>query len=208
MLAKGSAPFVVVPASLAALAAAGIFLAWAYWQYFALCLVIMAGLAAFSAFFFRDPERKVGDGIVSPADGRVMDVRQADGLLKIAIFMGPQDVHVNRAPMDCTVVSVERKEGPHLPAYSKESERNAAVRWTLSTSVGEVVLWQITGAFARRIVPFVGEGAKLRKGERIGMIRFGSRVDVELPAGAARPAVKVGDIVRAGATKLASGVRP
>ena len=208
MLAKGSAPFVVVPAVLAALTAAGFFLAWAYWQVFAACVILLAVLAAFSAFFFRDPERKVGDGIVSPADGRVMDVRQADGVLKVAIFMGPQDVHVNRAPMDCTVVRVERKEGPHLLAYSKESDKNAAVRWTLSTSMGEVVLWQITGAFARRIVPFVGAGAKLRKGERIGMIRFGSRVDVELPAAAIRPAVKVGDVVRAGTTKLASGVRP
>jgi len=208
MLAKGSAPFVVVPAVLATLAALGIFLAWAYWQPFTVCFVILAGLAGFSAFFFRDPERRVGDGIVSPADGRVMAVQQGEGKLRIAIFMGPQDVHVNRAPMDCTVVRVERKEGPHLPAYSKESDRNAAMRWTLSTSAGEVVLWQITGAFARRIVPFVGEGAKLRKGERIGMIRFGSRVDVELPAGSARPAVGVGDIVRAGTTKLASGVRP
>jgi phosphatidylserine decarboxylase len=160
-------------------------------------------LALFLANFFRDPERTPGHGLVSPADGVVTEVREAeDGGSIVVIFMNVHNVHVNRAPCDGTVVRRAYQAGSHLPAWSKESERNERMTWDLDTPHGPVRVVQVAGLLARRIVPYLEQGARVRKGERLGIIRLGSRVDVHLPPGV-EPAVKVGERVLAGSSTLA-----
>lgn len=154
-------------------------------------------------FFFRDPERSVGDGVVSPADGRVLEVADDGERIRISIYMGPLDVHVNRSPVEGRIASIRHFEGGHRLAFSKDSPLNERVVWTIESPLGEVELVQIAGAFARRIVPYLKEGERVQKGERIGLIRFGSRVDLSLPRlPTLSPRVKVGDRVRAAATTL------
>ncbi|MCX2971581.1 phosphatidylserine decarboxylase [Streptomyces sp. TRM70308] len=160
-------------------------------------------LAAGMLWFFRDPERDIADGrVISPADGVVQSIMPwQDGRTRVAIFMSPLNVHVNRAPMAGTVASVEHVPGGFVPAFNKESEHNERVVWHFDTELGDVEMVQIAGAVARRIVPYVPQGAKVEQGERIGLIRFGSRVDVYLPQGV-EPAVEVGQATTAGVTRL------
>ena len=108
---------------------------------------------------------------------------------RIAIFMSPLDVHVNRSPISGTIVKMEhrsgkgRKRGPHVPAYRKESEYNERVRTVIQTPDGETIeVTQIAGSLARTIIPWKFEGEKLSRGERYGMIRLGSRVDIRVPS--------------------------
>jgi phosphatidylserine decarboxylase len=167
------------------------------------CL-IGAGATALSAAFFRDPERSPrATSLLAAADGRVTAIdRRDDGRWRIATYMSLRDVHVNRAPADGVVRSVERHRGGHLPAFDKDSERNERLRWTLDTAHGELEIVQIAGVLARRIVAYRVPEDRLRRGERIGLIRFGSRVDVILPPGLT-PSVAVGDRLRAGESSLA-----
>ena len=164
-----------------------------------------AGATALTVAFFRDPERsRAGRDLLAPADGRVTAVdRGADGRWRIATYMGLRDVHVNRAPADGVVRSIEHHPGGHLPAFDKDSERNERLRWKLDTPHGELEIVQIAGTLARRIVPYRAPGDRLDRGERIGLIRFGSRVDVILPPGLT-PAVARGERLRAGESRLAS----
>lgn len=163
-------------------------------------LLVVAG---FFAYFFRDPERPIANGIVSPADGKVTSVEEAeDGGQVVVIFMNLHNVHVNRAPCDATVRRREHRPGSHLPAWSKGSDRNERMTWDLDTPHGDVRVVQIAGLLARRIVPYIQAGERVRKGDRMGIIRLGSRVDVHLPPGWT-PAVKVGELVLAGTTTLA-----
>lgn len=201
-LARGTAHWVAVPAllALAALAAA-VALPGAGWAWGAFFGALLA--TVFLANFFRDPERPLGEGIVSPADGVVTEVREAeDGGSVVVVFMNVHDVHVNRAPCDGVVRRRAHHPGSHLPAWKKESDRNERMTWDLDTPFGDVRVVQIAGLLARRIAPYVEQGARVRKGERLGIIRLGSRVDVHLPAGVAA-AVRVGDRVRAGSSTLA-----
>lgn len=170
----------------------------------AACLTA-AGATALSAAFFRDPERRAGVGdVLAPADGRVTAVDpRDDGRWRIATYMSLRDVHVNRAPADGVVRSLEHRPGGHLPAFDKDSDRNERLRWAVDTDHGELEIVQIAGALARRIVPYRVPGDRLRRGERIGLIRFGSRVDVVLPSGVT-PAVAIGDRLRAGESRLAA----
>ena len=115
--------------------------------------------------------------------------------------MAVWDVHVNRAPLDGVVRSLEHRPGGRRPAFHKDSDRNERMEWVVDTAVGELGLVQIAGAFARRIVPYVEPPEAIRRGDRIGLIRFGSRVDVVLPAGV-EPAVRVGQRMRAGRTRI------
>jgi len=163
----------------------------------------LLAVAAFFAVFFRDPVRPVGRGIVSPADGRVRDVGVEGDRLRISVFMNVTNVHVNRAPIDATVESVHAEGRGYRAAYRSDSEHNVRRVYRLSTAVGPVELVQIAGAVARRVVPFVHDGATVRKGDRIGMIVLGSRVDLVLPAARVRPVVAVGDRVVAGVTTVA-----
>ncbi|WP_328471005.1 phosphatidylserine decarboxylase [Streptomyces sp. NBC_00448] len=160
-------------------------------------------LTAGMLWFFRDPERKITEGgVVSPADGVVQSVMPwKDGRTRVAIFMSPLNVHVNRAPLSGTVTSVEHVPGGFVPAFNKESENNERVVWHFDTEIGDVEVIQIAGAVARRIVPYVPRGCKVEQGERIGLIRFGSRVDVYLPEGVGS-AVEVGETMTAGVTRL------
>lgn len=160
-------------------------------------------LAAGMLWFFRDPEREIADGrVISPADGVVQSVMPwKDGRTRVAIFMSPLNVHVNRAPLTGTVSSVEHIPGGYVPAFNKESEHNERVVWHFDTDLGDIEMVQIAGAVARRIVPYVPRGCKVEQGERIGLIRFGSRVDVYLPAGV-EAGVEVGQHTTAGVTRL------
>ncbi|SDO49145.1 phosphatidylserine decarboxylase [Actinacidiphila guanduensis] len=160
-------------------------------------------LTAGMLWFFRDPEREITDArVVSPADGVVQSIMPwKDGRTRVAIFMSPLNVHVNRAPLSGTVASVEHIPGGYVPAFNKESEHNERVVWHFDTEIGDVEVVQIAGAVARRIVPYVPRGCKVEQGERIGLIRFGSRVDIYLPEGV-EPAVEVGQKTTAGVTRL------
>ena len=162
----------------------------------------LLGFAAFTLWFFRDPDRRPpARGVVSPADGKVSVVREEDGRLRVGVFMGPQHVHVNRAPLGGTVEDVDHRPGAHRPAFTKDSARNERVR----IDFGDHAVVLIAGAFARRITPYVGMGDPVDRGERIGHIAFGSRADVVLPRGYGRSTLEVdiGDRVRAGETVLA-----
>lgn len=160
-------------------------------------------LAAGMLWFFRDPEREITQGrVISPADGVVQSIMPwGDGRTRVAIFMSPLNVHVNRAPLAGTVTSVEHVPGGFVPAFNKESEHNERVVWHFDTELGDIELVQIAGTVARRIVPYVSQDAKLEQGERIGLIRFGSRVDIYLPQGV-EAAVEVGQTTTAGVTRL------
>lgn len=169
----------------------------------AVAAVPATALAAGMLWFFRDPERELGEGrVLSPADGVVQSVVPwPDGRIRVAIFMSPLNVHVNRAPLAGTVASVEHIPGGYVPAFNKESEHNERVVWRFASELGDVEMVQIAGAVARRIVPYVPQGCKVEQGERVGLIRFGSRVDVYLPEGI-EPAVEVGQRTTAGVTRL------
>ncbi|MDR2946962.1 MAG: phosphatidylserine decarboxylase family protein [Candidatus Adiutrix sp.] len=148
-------------------------------------------LTAFVVWFFRDPERPTppeGFGL-SPADGRVIRVENvADNpythgpAKKVSIFMNVFNVHVNRIPLDGRLAEQNYYPGLFVNAsFDKASEHNERNALVLDTAEGRVALVQIAGLVARRIVSWVGEGEELRRGQRFGMIRFGSRVDLYLP---------------------------
>jgi phosphatidylserine decarboxylase len=171
-----------------------------------------AVLGAFFAYFFRDPERVVpaDDGlVVSPADGKVMIAGPADGRWsppgdwqQITIFLSPMDVHINRTPVDGLVTRVEYRPGKFLPAYKDDAGGNELNEIWLDHHGDMVVVRQVVGILARRIVCRVEEGQTLARGERIGLMKFGSRMDVFLPAHA-EVTVRVGQHAVAGETVLA-----
>lgn len=165
-------------------------------------LAIMGASAAVCSFF-RDPQRQPGEGVVlAPADGVISAVeRERDGRLRIATFMRLQDVHVNRAPVTGTVRELHHRPGGYRPAFHKGSDLNERLEWTIDTALGQLRIVQIAGLVARRIVAYCEPGEHIERGQRIGMIRFGSRVDVILPAGIV-PGVGVGQRVCAGRTRL------
>ncbi|MUL43489.1 phosphatidylserine decarboxylase [Streptomonospora sp. PA3] len=198
-LARGSAPW-LLPAF--ALVTALVVASFALW-WMALPAAAAGALALAMVWFFRDPERvAAGAGLACAADGVVQFIdAQPDGRTRVAVFMNPLNVHVNRAPLEGVVTRIEHRPGGFRPAFDKDSERNERVIWTFQTEIGEIEVVQIAGAMVRRIVPYLAEGQQVEKGQRIGLIRFGSRVDVYLPAGIA-PAVEVGQKVRAGETRL------
>ena len=171
--------------------------------------VVLAVVAAAVAGFFRDPKRVSPDGegiVVSPADGKVVSVDDvSDGAgRRLSIFLSPLDVHINRAPMNGRVADVRYQTGHFLAAYkgkaSDENERNAI---ELVDDAGTTLrIVQIAGFLARRIVCDVGRGDPLKRGERFGMIMFGSRVDLFLPRDATVE-VHPGQRVRGGETIVA-----
>ncbi len=171
-----------------------------------------AALSAFFAYFFRDPERRVPADpglVVSPADGRVVIAGPSDGRWsppgdwqQITIFLSPMDVHMNRTPVDGRVTRVEYRAGKFLPAYKEDANQNELNEIWIDHQGEPVVVRQIVGVLARRIVCRVVEGQTLARGERIGLMKFGSRMDVFLPA-RAEVLVRVGAHVVAGETVLA-----
>ena len=183
------------------------------WSGYTILAVLAWLVVAFIAQFFRDPARTIPQGekaVLSPADGRVVLVEKARDpfldrdALKISVFMNVFNVHSNRSPVDGTVVNRWYHAGSFLnaalPKASLENERNAL---HLRTASGQdVTCVQIAGLIARRILCYVEPGATVKRGQRYGFIRFGSRVDVYLDP-AAQPRVAVGDTVAATATIVA-----
>ena len=198
------------------LAVAGLVLSAVFFWY----LVPLFALAlGFVLFFFRDPERRVpsaAEALVSPADGKVVqmdDVEEPEFLgqraHRIAIFMSPLDVHVNRAPCDGEVESVAHRPGGFTGAYKAEaSAQNERTSLLLRPAAGgrtRVLVRQIAGLVARRIVCDAVVGDRLARGQRFGMVKFGSRAEVYVPvASGFQCAVRVGQRVRAGETILGS----
>ncbi len=162
-------------------------------------------LAVFVAFFFRDPERNFvvkGGEILSPADGKIVSIRKDQGQDAISIFLSVFNVHINRAPVGGKITQIQYSKGKFLAAFderaSTENERNSI---TIDHDGKPVRFVQIAGLIARRIVCWKQEGETLAPGERVGLIKFGSRVDVFFPPGATLR-VKMGDQVKAGETVL------
>lgn len=180
-MAREGLPFIAAGALLVGLS-------WlAGWGFVALLLL---AVTAWMVWFFRNPVRLVPRGaglVVAPADGRVVRVLEPQaGRPSVGIFMNVFDVHVNRLPVDGEVTSVEYTPGAYLNAsLDKASEHNERNRVTMRTPGGhEVTFVQVAGLVARRIACWVKAGARGRAGDVFGLIRFGSRVDVHLPAGA------------------------
>ncbi len=177
---------------------------------------IGAILTAWCAYFFRDPVRvtPLREGLViSPADGIVSSVGRfapppelglsVAPMLRISVFMSVFDCHVNRAPLTGRILKIAYKPGLFLNAdLDKASEDNERNGFIIETAAGQIGVVQIAGLIARRIVCFVREGETLSVGDRLGLIRFGSRVDVYLPEGAT-PLVSIGGKAVAGETPLA-----
>ncbi|HLW84140.1 MAG TPA: phosphatidylserine decarboxylase family protein [Candidatus Sulfotelmatobacter sp.] len=167
-------------------------------------------LAAFFLWFFRDPERTIpqDDGaVVSPGDGKVTDVSQvtlgSEKLTRISIFLSVFDVHVNRSPIAGTIREIRYRRGRFLNAMNHASaDHNEQNIVTVESDGQRVVFKQIAGLLARRIVFNPKVGDRVERGQRVGLIKFGSRVDVLFDATAA-PQVKVGDRVKGGASVLA-----
>lgn len=165
------------------------------------------GFVALFLWFFRDPRRKpprVEAVVVSPADGRIIEAnRQPNGRQHVAIFLSLFNVHVNRAPVSGRIVSVIRRHGSYLPAFAaRAAERNARVDVVCETEFGGVRWRQVSGMLARRIACRLQRGDDVIQGERFGLIYFGSRMDVFLPA-SSDLTVRIGDQVRAGETIIA-----
>lgn len=175
--------------------------------------LFFGAVTCFIVFFFRDPDRVIPteDGaVVSPADGKVVEVRVVsesdvarEKMLKVSVFMSVFNVHVNRIPTDGTVVDISYYPGrffsANLDKASKDNERNA-----VSLDIGSgrrLAVVQVAGLIARRIVCRIHKGDHLRRGQRFGMICFGSRLDVYLPSDT-KPAVSVGDRILAGTSIL------
>ena len=175
--------------------------------------LLLLVLALFFVFFFRDPERTVTggrDAVLSPADGRVMVAGAPTGQAfpagewrQVSIFLSPMDVHVNRMPIGGRVTKVEYHQGRFLPAYKHEAgDLNEYTEVWLDHEGQTIVVRQIVGVLARRIVCRTQVGATVEAGDRFGVMKFGSRMDLFLPPTAVIQ-VKVGDKVRAAITVLA-----
>lgn len=181
------------------LLAAAILFALFGWYLAVVPLVILAG---FVLFFFRDPDRVIPsdpDALVSPADGKVIRVLPEEGVTRVVIFLSVFNVHVNRAPVAGTVEECRHQPGKfHLAFDDRASLENEQ----LVFRIGGLRFALIAGLVARRIIPWKQVGDQVRKGDRIALIRFGSRVDILIPAGAAIQ-VAVGDRVRAGSSIIA-----
>jgi len=178
-----------------------------HWYVAAAVLVL---LAAFVFSFFRDPERMIPSepgAVVSPVDGCVVVVTNEKNAgrpgKRVSIFLAVWNVHVNRSPAAGTITNLEYGPGKFLGAMreraSVENEQNV---FTLSTEAGEMVFKQIAGLIARRVVSWKKTGEKVARGERIGLVRFGSRVDLWVPK-EAEILVKVGENVKGGSSVLA-----
>jgi len=175
--------------------------------------ILPASMAAFLAWFFRDPERfppEGREGWVSPADGRVVEIYSTEHPFTgrctvLGVFMSPLDVHVNRMPCNGTLSFMEYVPGKKLMAFNpKASLENERFMMGFDAVEGRGMTVQVAGFLARRIVCSRQKGETLSRGERFGMIKLGSRVDLYLPEGML-PAVKMGEKVRSGETVM--GVR-
>ena len=175
--------------------------------------IVCIVMCLFFLYFFRDPERiplDEPDSVVSPADGKVILINRGGsslcpgGYTELSIFMSPLDVHVNRVPFDGVVKKIIYTPGKFFSAFKERAYReNENIKINFQTQYGEIIVRQVAGSIARRAVCWVKEGESIRKGERLGMIKFSSRVDICLPS-VFSIMVKTGDKVKAGKTVIAS----
>ena len=176
-------------------------------------LLLILLFFVYTISFFRDPERAVPadpDAVVAAADGTVADIVEIEETevlnatrRRIGIFLSVFDVHTNRAPVDGRIIYRKGHEGRCLDARHRDcSEKNRAMTWAFENPRGVIVVRQLTGMIARRIVGWAKVGDELKKGERFGMIRFGSRTEVYLPLDAV-VLVRVGDRVSGGSSVIA-----
>jgi phosphatidylserine decarboxylase len=197
-------PFII--SAVAAAVLAGLTLGWG----FAFPFLVFAG---FFLFFFRDPDRQIAasdDVVLSPADGRVLVAGSAEAAAappgewqQISIFLSPMNVHVNRVPVSGRVTRVSFQRGRFLPAYHRDAAAtNERSEIWIDHGGRPIVARQIVGVLARRVVCRLQSGAVVRAGDRYGVMKFGSRMDVFLPPGA-ELRVKVGEAVRGGETIIA-----
>lgn len=173
---------------------------------YAIVAVICFLLFAFVCFFFRNPGREIPQGknlIVSPADGKVVKISQLpDGTKTISIFLNIFNVHVNRSPISGSLDALEYKRGKFKVAFDEEASRvNEQNILTIAGPDCKIVVRQIAGLIARRVICWKKPGDSLERGELIGLIRFGSRVDVTLP-GRVKILVNIGERVRGGCSVL------
>jgi len=178
-----------------------------------LAAVVPFGFLLFMLYFFRDPERQlpVAEGFISPADGRVLSiVPQFEreylkcNSMRISIFMSPFNVHVNRAPCDGEVLEVKHTPGSFKAAYRESASlKNENTAMLMKFDSANVLVRQVAGFVARRTVCRVAPGTSLKRGERYGMIKFSSRVDIYLPCDV-EVLVRPNDKVKAGETVLAA----
>lgn len=173
-------------------------------------VLIVCVLISFSIYFFRDPERTIptdNNLIISPADGKVILIEEIketeffkDSVQKVSIFMSAFDVHVNRIPVTGQVTYFNYKKGKYHPAYKEAAPyENEQTVIAIENDQLKVIIRQIAGIFARRIVCYIREGWKVKQGERFGMIKFGSRVDLLLPK-MVQIDIKLNQKVKAGET--------
>jgi len=171
---------------------------------------VLVFLALFVFYFFRNPDRKIPmepGVVVSPADGRVVVVKDEESAgrpgKRVSIFLAIWNVHVNRSPAAGKITRLDYKPGKFLAAWAeKASLENEQNVFTLASEHGEIVFKQIAGWVARRVVSWKKTGDLVGRGELVGLVRFGSRVDLWLPEGA-ELAVKVGDNVKGGSSVIA-----
>ena len=196
-MAREGIPFVLVPVIIAA--AFGWFALWPL-------AVVSAAVALFMLYFFRDPHRDVptGEGlIVSAADGRVTRIENNDDSKLVSVFLSPLDVHINRSPIAGKVTNITYIEGKRMAATNDKAslvnERNSLL---IEGEDVTVTCTQIAGILARRIVCWPKSGDNLERGQRFGLIKFGSRTDILMPANV-EIAVSVGDRVKGGETVIA-----
>lgn len=193
-------PFIGIGAAVTFLS---LFLGWVFMA------VFMAAITIFICFFFRNPKREVPRGtqsILAPADGRIVAIEEMADRTKISTFMSVFNCHVNRVPVTGTVESVSYEPGrffvASLDKASKLNERNTII---MKDEAGRhISVVQIAGVVARRIVCYLKQGLEVGRGSRLGLIRFGSRVDLFLPRGSFELKVKKGDRVRAGESIIGS----
>ncbi|CAN5605143.1 phosphatidylserine decarboxylase family protein [soil metagenome] len=196
-MVKEGIPFIVVPAVIALIL--GFTWLWPLGMIFWL-------LAGFMLYFFRDPNRVIPTGaglIVSSADGRVTRIENSGDSKLVSVFLSPLDVHINRSPISGTIKKIDYIEGRKMPATRDEAslvnERNSLV---IEGSDMTIACTQIAGILARRIVCWPKSGDNLERGQKFGLIKFGSRTDLLMPVDV-EIAVKVGDRVKGGETIIA-----
>jgi phosphatidylserine decarboxylase len=199
-IAKEGYPFIVVPLIIG-LAVSLFGHGWAS----SLIGGIFVALGLFCAFFFRDPERVVPAGenlIVGPCDGTVMEITEENGQKVVRMFLSVFNVHLQRAPFAGDVIGMEYRPGKFVPAMRPEAHQiNEQNVITITTAKGDMVVQQIAGILARRVVSWVKKGDHVEKGQKIGIVKFGSQVDLHLPK-TVEIKVRINDKVTGGETVI------
>lgn len=158
-------------------------------------------------WMYRNPDRdltpKSPNYIYSPADSKVTFIKETDEYYLISTFLSPKDVHVQYIPYKSTVLYTNHIKGPKFPAFLEKSRRNERMITSLQSDIGTIKVVQIAGILLQRVVSFVNKGDHLKTGNRLGMIKFGSRVDIYIPKNRVKILVKKGDQIIGGVTKIA-----